>query len=66
MVAAMSSLRQIVEADNLEPFQKKSKLIGLGSGREVIYKLRLPPTKFVLNTIRLSKGMLQTCFCLLD
>jgi hypothetical protein len=56
MVAAMNSLRQIVEADSMEPSQKKPKLIGLGVSRQPIYELKLPPTEIVLDILRKSKG----------
>ncbi|KAI9692037.1 MAG: hypothetical protein M1820_009572 [Bogoriella megaspora] len=55
MVAAMSSLRQIVEADKVEPLQKKPKLIGLGASRQPVYELKLPPTETVLDILRKSK-----------
>ncbi|KAL9071511.1 MAG: hypothetical protein Q9157_005439 [Trypethelium eluteriae] len=55
MVAAMKSLRQIVEADKAEPLQKKPKLTGLGASRQPIYELKLPPTEIVLDILRKSK-----------
>jgi hypothetical protein len=56
MIAALSSLRQIVEADKIKPSQRKPKLTGLGGTRELIYDLKLPPTEVVLDIIRKSKG----------
>ncbi|KAL9093861.1 MAG: hypothetical protein Q9165_003784 [Trypethelium subeluteriae] len=55
MVAAMNSLRQIVEADKEEPLQKKSPMMGLGASRQPIYELKLPPTEIVLDILRKSK-----------
>jgi hypothetical protein len=56
MVAALSSLRQIVESDKVKPSKKKSKLLGLGGGRQVIYELKLPPSEIVLDILHKSKG----------
>jgi hypothetical protein len=55
MSAALSSLRQIVEADKVDPSQKKSKLTGLGGTRKSIYELKLPPTEVVLDILQKSK-----------
>jgi hypothetical protein len=56
MVAALNSLRQIVEADKVEPFQKKSNSIRVGGLRQSIYELKLPPTEAILEILRKSKG----------
>jgi hypothetical protein len=56
MIAALSSLRQIVEADKAEPSQKKPKLTGLGEVRQSIYELKLPPAEAILDILRKSKG----------
>ncbi|KAI9685189.1 MAG: hypothetical protein M1822_004776 [Bathelium mastoideum] len=55
MVVALNSLRQIVEADKVEPLQKKPKLIGLGAPKQSIYELKLPPAEIVLDILRKSK-----------
>ncbi|KAI9654358.1 MAG: hypothetical protein M1821_006674 [Bathelium mastoideum] len=55
MVVALNSLRQIVEADKVEPLQKKPKLLGLGAPKQSIYELKLPPAEIVLDILRKSK-----------
>jgi hypothetical protein len=56
MVAALSSLRQIVEMDRVEPSHKKPGWMGLGISRQAIYELKLPPTGVILEIIRESKS----------
>jgi hypothetical protein len=56
MIAALSSLRQIVESDKVDSSQKKPKLMRLGGLRQSIYDLKLPPTEAVLDILRKSKG----------
>jgi hypothetical protein len=56
MIAALNLLRQIVEADKVEPSQKRSKLMHPGGLRQSIYELKLPPTEAVLEILRKSKG----------
>jgi hypothetical protein len=62
MIAALSSLRQIVEADKVTPSQRKPKLTGLGGSRQLIYELKLPPTDVVLDILRKSKGKSSNFF----
>jgi hypothetical protein len=57
MIAALDSLRHIVDANRLEPSQKNSKLVRLGGSRQSIYEVKLPPTEIVLDILRKSKGI---------
>jgi hypothetical protein len=57
MIAALSSLRQIVEADKVEHSRKKPKLTGLEGGvKQSIFELKLPPTEVILDILHKSKG----------